>query len=60
MVSKFEAQMRVAGKDGSLDVHWYDADHGFANPTSARYDQEDAALSWQRTSDFFGQHLRQG
>lgn len=57
MVGGFEQQMEAAGKAGELSVHWYDADHAFANPTSSRYDAEDAALSWQRTSAFFKQHL---
>ena len=57
MVSGFEQQMRAAGKGSELTVHWYDADHAFANPTSSRYDAEDAALSWQRTDAFFEQHL---
>ncbi len=50
MVDGFEAAMAEVGKD--LTVHWYEADHAFANPTSARYDDEDAALSWERTLAF--------
>lgn len=56
MVNGFEAAMQAAGKSG-LTVHWYEADHAFANPTSARFDAEDAALSWERTTAFFEQHL---
>ncbi len=56
MVKGFEAAMDAAGKP--LTVHWYEADHAFANPTSARYDQADAALSWDRTTAFFAQHLK--
>ena len=55
MVEGFEAEMAAAGK--SVLNHWYEADHGFANPTSARYDEEDAALSWQRTLAFFEANL---
>jgi carboxymethylenebutenolidase len=55
MVSGFEAAMDAAGK--SYTNHWYDAQHAFANPTSARYDEEDAALAWQRTLDFLRQHF---
>ena len=55
MVDGFEAEMAAAGR--SVENHWYEADHGFANPTSARYDEEDAALAWQRTLDFFAAHL---
>ncbi len=57
MVDGFESEMAQAGKADGLIVHWYEADHAFANPTSARYDAEDAALSWERTSEFFKQHL---
>lgn len=57
MVSGFEAQMQAANKSDQLDVHWYEADHAFANPTGARYDEADAALAWERTMAFFQQHL---
>jgi len=50
MVDGFTAEMKAAGK--SLEAHWYDANHAFANPTGAAYDQADAALAWQRTVDF--------
>ena len=55
MVSSFEDEMAKAGK--VFENHWYDADHAFANPTSARYDQGDAALAWQRTLEFFAKNL---
>ena len=55
MVSGFEAEMKQAGKQ--LTTHWYDANHAFANPTSARYDEADAALSWQRTQAFLKETL---
>ncbi len=55
MVGGFEAAMAAAGK--SLTVHWYEADHAFANPTQARYDAEDAALSWSRTLAFLKANL---
>jgi len=55
MVARFAAAMNEAAK--SYTVHWYDADHAFANPTGARYDEADAQLAWQRTLDFFGKHL---
>ncbi len=55
MVSDFESAMDAAGK--SYTSYWYDAQHAFANPTSARYDAEDAALAWQRTLEFLKRHL---
>jgi carboxymethylenebutenolidase len=56
MVSGFESAMNAAGK--TYTNYWYDAQHAFANPTSARYDAEDAALAWQRTTDFLKLQLR--
>lgn len=55
MVSGFEQAMGDAGK--SLETHWYEADHAFANPTTARYDEQDAGLAWERTLTFLNQHL---
>ncbi len=55
MVGRFEKAMDAAGK--AYQSHWYEADHAFANPTSARYDAVDAARAWQRTLAFFNAHL---
>lgn len=55
MVSAWEAQMDKAGK--AYTTHWYDADHAFANPTSARYDEVDAKLAWERSLKFFEANL---
>ena len=57
MVGGFEQAMKEAGKHDTLTVHWYDADHAFANPTGSRYDAEDAALAWERTGEFLRAHL---
>ena len=57
MVEGFESQMARAGRSASLSVNWYTANHAFANPTSARYDAEDAKLAWQRTLAFFDKNL---
>ena len=57
MVGGFETSMQTAGKADSLTVNWYEAGHAFANPTGSRYDEEDAALAWRRTQEFFMQHL---
>ncbi len=56
MVEGFASEMKKAGKTG-LTVNWYEAEHAFANPSSARYDQKDAALAWQRTLGFYKKHL---
>ena len=55
MVAGFESAMTAAGRP--FTSHWYEADHAFANPTSARYDEADAALAWTRTLAFFADNL---
>ena len=55
MVAAWEKEMDKAGK--AYTSHRYDADHAFANPTSARYDEADAKLAWERTLKFLGEHL---
>lgn len=55
MVAGFEAAMKEAGK--ACQVYWYEADHAFANPTTARYDEADAKLAWSRTLDFLKKNL---
>lgn len=57
MVGGFEKAMAAAGKT-DLTVHWYDANHAFANPTGSRYDEADANLAWERTLAFYQQHLK--
>jgi len=55
MVDGFEAAMKQAGK--VLEVHRYDANHAFANPTGQHYDKADAALAWSRTLEFLKANL---
>jgi carboxymethylenebutenolidase len=55
MVGGFENAMGAAHK--KLTAHWYEADHAFANPSSGRYDAEDAKLAWRRTLAFFKANL---
>lgn len=50
MVGGFTAAMQEAGKP--FDIHWYVADHAFANPTGGAYDADDASLAWSRTLTF--------
>lgn len=57
MVGGFEKAMAEAGKSSQLTVHWYEANHAFANPTGARYDEADANLAWGRTLAFFKRYL---
>ena len=55
MVSGFEKNMAEADKP--LEVHWYDANHAFANPTGEHYDAEDARAAWDRTVAFLKANL---
>ncbi|MEM8799345.1 MAG: dienelactone hydrolase family protein [Pseudomonadota bacterium] len=56
MVGGFVSEMEKAKRQ--VTAHWYEADHGFANPTSARYDQTDAETAWKRTIGFFDAYLK--
>ncbi len=55
MVSAFSQNMSHADKD--CTVHHYDADHAFANITTAAYDKECAALADFRTLSFLRERL---
>ncbi|MDP4823014.1 MAG: dienelactone hydrolase family protein [Aestuariivirgaceae bacterium] len=57
MVEGFQKAAAEAGKQDQITVHWYDADHAFANSSGARYDAEDAKLAWERTMAFLRQNL---
>lgn len=50
MVDPFAVALKQNGHPA--DIYWYDADHAFANPTVARYDEADAKLAWERTLAF--------
>ena len=50
MVAGFETAMKEAGK--TYAAHWYEANHGFANPTGGGYDEADTKLAWERTLAF--------
>ncbi len=39
-------------------MHMYEqANHGFHNDSTSRYDEKQAELSWQRTLAFFNEQL---
>jgi carboxymethylenebutenolidase len=53
----YEAALK--GAKVSYAAHVYPGtQHGFNNDTTPRYDEAAAKLAWQRTLDFFNQHLR--
>ena len=52
----YEAALKKHGKE--YEAFMYDnANHGFHNDTTPRYDREAAELAWQRTIDFFKEKL---
>ncbi len=56
VMDKFEANMKAAGK--KLTIHAYEADHGFANPSNAIYDEDAYHDSRAKTIDYFKSRLK--
>ncbi|MEL7423346.1 MAG: dienelactone hydrolase family protein [Bacteroidota bacterium] len=53
----YEAALQANEKQ--YTAHMYpEVNHGFHNDTTPRYNQEAAELAWQRTVDFFKEHLQ--
>ena len=49
----------LKANDVDYTMHMYEeANHGFHNDTTPRYDEAAAKLAWQRTVEFFNKHLR--
>ena len=54
---EYEEDLKAAGVDYTM--HMYkDANHGFHNDSTGRYDPENAELAWSRTVEFFNKHLK--
>ena len=53
----FEAGLKAADCE-YMNFDYADANHGFHNDTTPRYDREAAELAWQRTVGFFARHLK--
>ncbi len=53
----YEAALKENGKE-YIAYFYKNANHGFHNDTTPRYDREVAELAWQRTVDFFKEELR--
>lgn len=51
-VAEFEAALKAAGV--SEEIHEYDAEHAFANPSNPIYDQTSAADAWKHVLEFLG------
>lgn len=52
----YEAALKANNKE-YVAYMYKDANHGFHNNTTPRYDEEAAKVSWQRTIEFFQQKL---
>jgi carboxymethylenebutenolidase len=53
---EYEQDLKAAG--ATYVMHMYpQANHGFHNDSTGRYDKEKAELAWQRTVEFFQKHL---
>ncbi|NVB81311.1 MAG: dienelactone hydrolase family protein [Kofleriaceae bacterium] len=51
-VDKFEAALKQAGV--KAEIHRYDAEHAFANPSNPIYDETSAADAWSHVLAFLG------
>lgn len=56
VVDEFAANMKKEGK--KLIVHRYDADHGFANPSSPKHDEAATKQAYAYTLAFFRQRVK--
>ncbi len=52
----YEASLKEHGKEYTAHIY-ENANHGFHNDTTPRYDREAAELAWTRTVDFFKEKL---
>jgi carboxymethylenebutenolidase len=57
-VDEFERALGEAGVEHR--ILRYDAPHGFANPSGARYDRANAEAAWAEVQAFLARHLRDG
>ena len=56
MRADFKAALEAAGVE--FEMHTYPGTrHGFHNNSTPRYSEEAAKLAWERTIDFFDEHL---
>ncbi|MFB9841065.1 dienelactone hydrolase family protein [Mucilaginibacter ginsenosidivorans] len=56
VVAKFAENMKAAGK--KLELHQYNADHGFANPSNPIYDSEATKDAYAKTLAFLKPRLK--
>ena len=58
VVNDFEAALTTAKVPH--EIRRYDADHAFANPSAASYDQKNAGAAWSEVEKFLAAHLLGG
>lgn len=56
VVDQLEASLAEAGK--TAELHRYDAEHAFANPSNPVYDEVNAAAAWEVVVAFLARELR--
>lgn len=56
VVKKFQDLAKATGKD--LEVHQFNADHAFANPSNPNYDKEATQQARELTLKFLQEHLK--
>jgi carboxymethylenebutenolidase len=56
IVKEFEAALKAAPV--KHEIHRYDADHAFANPSNPDYKSDLAADAWKKTVAFFKANLK--
>ena len=56
-IPAFEAALKANNKNFTTYIY-KNAQHGFHNDTTPRYDEAAAKLAWQRTLDLFNKNLR--
>ena len=55
-VKAFEEALTKANKEHIIES--YEAEHAFANPSGAKYDEENASKAWERVQWFLAKHLK--
>jgi carboxymethylenebutenolidase len=57
-VDAFQTSLQKAGVQH--EIHRYDADHAFANPSGGRYDEKSASAAWEKVRAFLSARLKGG
>lgn len=55
VVDEFEQKMKSLNK--TISLHWYDADHAFANPSNPKFDEKSATDAMNKAVEFIKQNF---